>query len=52
MQRFTRMNSLRKLTSAHPSVHNHFNLRRDLVDRQTYKIRRLTVIAEWPSPMA
>ena len=31
------------------NVHNHFNQERHLVDRQTYKDRRLALLAEWQS---
>jgi len=41
------MKSLQKFVSVHVNVHNHFNLERHLIDRQTYKRRRLAVKAEW-----
>lgn len=47
MLRFRRMKSLQKFASAHANVHNHFNLERHLVDRQTYKERRSAALAEW-----
>ena len=47
MHRFRRMTTLQKLASVHASVHNHFNLERHLVDRQTYKERRSAALAEW-----
>lgn len=34
------MKSLQKFASVHANVHNHFNLERNLVDRQTYEARR------------
>ena len=37
MLRFRRMKTLQKFASVHADVHNHFNLERHLVDRQTYK---------------
>jgi putative transposase len=40
MLRFRRMMTLQKFASVHANVHNHFNLERHLVDRQTYKQRR------------
>ena len=52
MQRFRRMKSLQKFASVHANVHNHFNLERHLVDRQTYKTRRSAALAEWQSLMA
>src|ERR1700712_3947407 len=47
MLRFRRMKSLQKFASVHANVHNHFNLERHLVDRQTYKERRSAALAEW-----
>jgi putative transposase len=47
MLRFRRMSSLQKFASVHANVHNHFNLERHLVDRQTYKERRSAAVAEW-----
>ena len=52
MLRFRRMKTLQKFSSVHANVHNHFNLERHLVDRQTYKERRSAALAEWQSPMA
>jgi putative transposase len=47
MLRFRRMKSLQEFASVHANVHNHFNLERHLVDRQTYKERRSAALAEW-----
>jgi putative transposase len=47
MLRFRRMKSLQKFASVHANIHNHFNLERHLVDRQTYKERRSAALAEW-----
>jgi putative transposase len=47
MLRFRRMKTLQKFASVHANVHNHFNLERHLVDRQTYKERRSVALAEW-----
>ena len=52
MLRFRQMKSLQKFASVHANVHNHFNLERHLVDRETYKTRRLAALAEWQSLMA
>jgi putative transposase len=41
------MKPLQKFASVHANVHNHFNLERHLVDRQTFKERRSAVLAEW-----
>ncbi len=47
MLRFRRMKTLQKFASVHANVHNHFSLERHLVDRQTFKERRLAALAEW-----
>ncbi|RYE01910.1 MAG: IS6 family transposase [Sphingobacteriales bacterium] len=47
MLRFRQMKSLQKFASVHANVHNHFNLERHLVDRQTFKERRSAALAEW-----
>ena len=52
MLRFRQMKSLQKFASVHANDHNHFNLERHLVDRETYKIRRSAALAEWQSLMA
>ena len=49
MQRFRQMKSLQKFAAVHASFHNHFNSERHLVDRQTFKLRRLVAMAEWQS---
>ena len=51
MLRFRRMKSLQKFASVHANLHNHFNLERHLVDRQTYKAHRSAALAEWQSLM-
>jgi len=52
MLRFRQMKSLQKFVSVHANVHNHFNLERHLIDRQTYKTRRSAALAEWQLLMA
>src|SRR5688572_33452082 len=52
MLRFRQMKSLQKFASVHANVHNHFNLERHLVDRETYKTRRSAALAEWQTLMA
>ena len=52
MLRFRRMKTLQKFASVHANVHNHFNLERQLVDRQTYTTRRSAALAEWQSLVA
>ena len=44
---FRRMKTLQKFASAHANISNHFSAELDLVDRQTYKHRRSTALAEW-----
>lgn len=43
------MKTQQKFASDHANVHNHFNLERHLVDRQTYNDRRSAALAEWQS---
>jgi len=50
MLRFRQMKSIQKFVSVHANVHNHFNLERHLINRQTYKTRRSTALAEWQPP--
>jgi putative transposase len=52
MLRSRRMKTLQKFASVHANVHNHINLERHLVDRQTYKERRSAVLAEWQRVMS
>jgi putative transposase len=52
MLRFRRMKSLQKFASVHANLHNHFQLERHLVDRQTYKERRSVALTEWQNLVA
>ena len=52
MLRFRQMKSLQKFASIHANVHNHFNVQRHLVDRQTFRESRTAALAEWQSLMA
>jgi putative transposase len=52
MRRFRQMKSLQKFASVHASISNHFNSERHLVDRQTYKTRRLAALAKWQNLVA
>jgi putative transposase len=52
MLRFRRMKSLQKFASVHANLHNHFQLERHLVDRQTYKERRSLALTEWQNLVA
>jgi len=47
MLRFRRMRSLQKFVAVHSSVHNHFNLERDINDRNWFKENRENALAEW-----
>lgn len=47
MARFRDIKTLQKFASAHASVHNHFNLERHLVPRETYRQNRSAALAEW-----
>ena len=47
MLRFRQTKTLQKFASIHANVHNHFSLERHLIDRQTYRERRSTALAEW-----
>ena len=47
-KRFRQMKTLQKFASVHANVHNHFNLERHLIDRQTYRERRsAAALAQW-----
>jgi putative transposase len=52
MLRFRQMKSLQKFASVHANVHNHFNLDRHLVDRETCKTHLSAALAEWQNLMA
>jgi putative transposase len=41
------MKTLQKFASVRASLHNHFNQKRHLIDRHTYKARRSAALAEW-----
>ena len=47
MLRFRRMQSLQKFATVHSSVYNHFNLRRPLCSRDTFKLNRAAALAQW-----
>jgi putative transposase len=50
MQRFRSMKTLQKFSSVHAQVHNHFNLERHLIARQTYKTKALGCIGRVARP--
>ena len=47
MARFRDIKTLRKFSSVHASIHNHFNHQRHLNRRDTFKQARATALAEW-----
>jgi putative transposase len=47
MARFRDIKTLQKFTSAHASIHNHFNLDRHLNQRAIFKENRSAALAEW-----
>jgi putative transposase len=47
MLRFRRMRSLQKFAAVHGSIHNHFNLERTLISRESFKERRAAALNEW-----
>jgi putative transposase len=47
MARFRDIKTLQKFASVHASIHNHFNLDRNLTCRDTFKQNRSAVLAEW-----
>ena len=47
MLTFRRAKTLQKFVAMHSQIHNHFNLARHLVSRETYKQRRSVALAEW-----
>jgi putative transposase len=52
MLRFRQMKGLQKFAAIYANGHNHFNLERHLIDRQTYEARRSAALVEWQSLMA
>jgi putative transposase len=47
MARFRDIKTLQKFTSAHASIHNHFNHDRHLNRISTFKANRSAALAEW-----
>jgi putative transposase len=47
MLRFRSTKTLQKFASNHSSIHNHFNLERQLTDRQTFKLNQTAALEEW-----
>ncbi|MDP9423608.1 MAG: hypothetical protein M3Q19_12395 [Pseudomonadota bacterium] len=41
------MKTLQKFAWVHANVHNQFNSERQLIDRQTLKLRRSAALAQW-----
>ena len=47
MAKFRSMQTLKKFSAAHASIHNHFNHDRHLNRRDIFKQNRTTALAEW-----
>jgi putative transposase len=47
MSKFRDIKTLQKFSSAHASIHNHFNHQRHLIQRDDYKAKREAAIIEW-----
>ncbi len=47
MSKFMDIKTLQKFSSVHASIHNHFNLERHLIRRDTFKKIRSVALAEW-----
>ena len=47
MAKFRDIKTLQKFASAQASIHNHFNLDRHLIPRETFKQNRSAALAEW-----
>jgi putative transposase len=47
MSKFRDVKTLQKFASVHASIHNHFNLERHLINRETFKENRAAALAEW-----
>jgi len=47
MSNFRDVKTLQKFASVHASIHNNFNLERQLYDRSTLKKKRSAALAEW-----
>ena len=47
MAKFRDVKSLQKFAAVHASIHNHFNLERHLICRDTFKNDRSVAMAEW-----
>ena len=47
MSKFRETKTLQKFASVHASIHNHFNLDRQLTPRENFKQNRSAALAEW-----
>ena len=47
MSKFRDVKTLQKFASIHASIHNHFNLERQLNRRKIFKENRAAALAEW-----
>jgi putative transposase len=46
------MTTVQKFASVHANIHNHLDLDRHLIARQTYKTARSAALAEWQNLIA
>ena len=47
MAKFRDVKTLQKFAAVHASIHNHFNLQRHLIRRDTFRNDRSVAMAEW-----
>ena len=47
MSKFRDVKTLQKFASVHALIHNHLNLDRHLIPRETFKQNRSAALAEW-----
>jgi putative transposase len=47
MSKFRDVKTLQKLAAVHASIHNHFNLDRQLTTHETFKQNRSVALSEW-----
>ena len=45
--RFRQMRTLKKFSSVHAAIHNHFNQDRHRISREKYMAQRSAALAEW-----
>ena len=47
MAKFRDIKTLQKFATVHASIHNHFNLDRHLINRETFKENCAVALAQW-----